>query len=140
MPTVNGKKKIYIAGPMTGLPWYNFEAFNDAAKWLQEAGWHPLNPAEFDLRLDDFDPFSMEDASSVVSTDFLQRAMIRDVNLVMHEADAIALLPRWATSTGAIAEYALAKWKHIPAYFCDIKHNSFYELPDHEIKRAFGVR
>lgn len=38
--------RVYIAGPMTGLPEYNFPAFHAAAKAWRDAGWEVLNPAE----------------------------------------------------------------------------------------------
>jgi nucleoside 2-deoxyribosyltransferase len=40
------KKRVYIAGPMTGIPEYNFPAFHDAADLWRQAGWEVLNPAE----------------------------------------------------------------------------------------------
>lgn len=39
-------KRIYIAGPMTGLRELNFPAFNAEAARLRAAGWEVLNPAE----------------------------------------------------------------------------------------------
>lgn len=42
----NPNKKIYIAGPMTGLPNFNFEAFDRAAIHLKALGYEPLNPAD----------------------------------------------------------------------------------------------
>lgn len=38
--------RIYIAGPMTGLPEYNFPAFHAAAAKWRAAGWEVFNPAE----------------------------------------------------------------------------------------------
>lgn len=38
--------RIYIAGPMTGLPDFNFPAFNDMAAILRGLGYHVENPAE----------------------------------------------------------------------------------------------
>ena len=38
-------KKIYLSGPMTGLPEWGFPAFYAAeAKWIA-AGWAVMNPA-----------------------------------------------------------------------------------------------
>lgn len=38
--------KVYIAGPMTGLPNYNFASFDRAAERLKARGLEPQNPAE----------------------------------------------------------------------------------------------
>ncbi len=37
---------VYIAGPMTGLPGWNYSAFNAAAKTLRDIGIKVENPAE----------------------------------------------------------------------------------------------
>lgn len=40
--------KVYLSGPMTGYPNFNFPAFNErAAEWRRE-GWDVFNPAETD--------------------------------------------------------------------------------------------
>ena len=38
--------RVYIAGPMTGLPDFNYPAFNAAAAKLRALGLEVLNPAE----------------------------------------------------------------------------------------------
>ena len=39
-------KRIYLSGPMSGLPEFNYPAFNAAAAQLRAAGFHVENPAE----------------------------------------------------------------------------------------------
>ena len=106
--------KIYIAGPMSGFDEFNFPAFDRAAWDLQVLGHTPLNPAQMDRDVG-FDPNRDE-----VTIEFLQAAMRRDVDAILDHADAILMLPGWKGSTGAKAEYWLARWKHIPIYI-DIK-------------------
>ncbi len=86
-------KRIYISGPMTGMPSHNFFAFHAAADRLRKAGWDVVNPAEnFEGR-----------------TDLPREAYMRvDVGL-MATCYAIAMLPMWRESRGARVEYLLAR-------------------------------
>jgi len=105
-------RAIYIAGPMSGYDGFNFPAFDEAAEELGKLGWNVINPAEMDREIG-FDPYRDADK---VDAEFLHLAMLRDTEAIMHRADAMAMLPGWERSTGAKAEYALARWKHIPVY------------------------
>lgn len=100
---------IYIAGPMKGLPLYNFPAFDAAAAQLAGDGWTPINPAQLD-RDAGFDP-----ERDPLTPAFLKEAMKRDL-LALLEADALVLLPGWPNSKGALAEKAVAQWRGIPVY------------------------
>ena len=81
--------KIYIAGPMTGLPHFNRPAFNQAALNLSFDKHVPLNPA--------------------ILPDGLTEADYMAVGITMlQRADAIFLLTGWQFSAGARAEHALA--------------------------------
>lgn len=87
--------KVYIAGPMTGLPDFNFPAFNAAAKEWREAGWDVLNPAEsFDGRTD------------LAYRDYV----LHDIALLL-TCDAIAMLPGWdgANARGSVWEWGVAQ-------------------------------
>lgn len=106
-------KTIYIAGPMKGLPLFNFPAFDAAETSLRVQGWDVINPAELDREVG-FDPAIGSTEADVTPT-FLEGAMRRDVEAIMR-ADAIAMLPGWEKSTGAKAEMHLALWRHIPVY------------------------
>jgi len=43
--TTERQKSIYIAGPMSGIPEFNFPAFYDAAESWHRIGWKVFNPA-----------------------------------------------------------------------------------------------
>lgn len=92
---------IYVAGPMTGLPEYNFPAFDKAAAMLASKGHTVFNPAQMDRDIG-FDP-----SSTPVTAAFLRDAMRRDLTAVCN-ADAIAMLPGWEKSVGARIEWTLA--------------------------------
>jgi len=93
MVHLNGKaKRIYISGPMTGVPEHNFPAFFAAEERLTQAGFQPLNPAR---------NFGGE-------TDRPRAEYIRaDLELLL-QCDGIAMLPGWEKSRGAKLEYLIA--------------------------------
>lgn len=97
--------KIYLAGPMTGFPNYNFPAFFDAEEKLKEQGYEVINPA----RLDSDAGYDPTHPDFVMDEAFLVGAAKRDLMGVI-DTDAIALLPEWEGSKGAKAELAVARW------------------------------
>lgn len=82
---------VYIAGPMTGLPDFNYPAFHAAAATLTTAGHVPLDPAR---------PEGREGCKTWA--DFM-RAALRD----LAEADGVAMLPEWEDSRGASLEHRI---------------------------------
>lgn len=94
------KKKAYLAGPMTGLPEFNFPAFHAAAADLRKRGWEIFSPAERD-ESDGFDP--KNDAAK--SFDYY---MAFDLPAVCN-ADAVIVLPGWEKSKGANLEVHVAR-------------------------------
>lgn len=93
---------VYVAGPMTGYPRWNFDAFFDAADALRRRGWRVVNPAEHDVE-GGFDP----DAEPVDDPEFRAECLRWDVAQIA-EADAIFFLPGWEHSKGATLEHAVA--------------------------------
>ena len=83
--------KIYIAGPMTGLPEYNFLAFHAAAAHLRGKGHEVVNPAELPAPDDPTWPNYLRGAL---------RAMLT--------CEAVVLLPGWVRSNGARLERMVA--------------------------------
>lgn len=100
---------VYIAGPMTGRPEFNFPLFNQVAYTLRRQGHTCFNPAERDIeRHPDID-FTSGDVKAVADQGFsLRQALADDTNFICLEADTIYMLPGWETSLGARAEHALA--------------------------------
>lgn len=85
-------EKIYISGPMTGLPDYNEPAFFEAEKSLIDRGFTVINPARKEGRED-----------CVTWSDYM-RAALRD----LAEAGGVAILPGWGGSRGSEIEVFLA--------------------------------
>jgi len=84
-------KRIYIAGPMTGLPELNFPAFHAAAAALRAQGHHVENPAEINA-----DPTAQW-------LDCMRADIARLVT-----CDAVHMLAGWEKSRGAKVEHGLA--------------------------------
>lgn len=86
------KLKIYIAGPMTGLPELNFPAFHAEATRLRKLGYEVINPAEI---------------NPDKHTTWLECMRTNIAALVF--CDAIQLLPGWQNSKGATLEHHIAE-------------------------------
>ncbi len=89
---------VYIAGPMTGYPEYNYPAFHAAEAALTAAGHEVKNPAH----------------SS--PTDPTYQNYLRAALRLLLDCDAIAVLPGWEFSTGANLEVAVAEVLKIPIH------------------------
>ena len=83
---------LYVAGPMTGLPDFNYPAFFDAERELRAAGFDVLNPAREEGR-----------DGCTQWLDFM-RASLRD----LADCDGVAMLPGWGDSRGAALEVHIA--------------------------------
>jgi hypothetical protein len=108
----NNSKRIYIAGPMRGYPYFNFPAFDNATVHLRNAGWEVFNPADKDRELHGknfalrFPDGNINDAT--LEGFSLREALAVDTNWICKQANAIYMLKGWEDSGGARAEHALA--------------------------------
>ena len=82
-------KKIYISGPMKGIPKKNFPLFMRTESIIRKLGHYPLNPAIFPAGLS--------------YAEYLDLSMA-----LLKCADVIFLLPHWTDSLGARTEHAYA--------------------------------
>lgn len=97
---------IYISGPMRGIPDFNFPAFYTAERYLKNVGWRVGNPARMD----------MEDGTPPANIG-VNNAMKRDADFICGKATALFMLKGWEKSTGAQAEWALARAIGLPIYY-----------------------
>ncbi len=105
--------KVYIAGPMRGIPEFNFPAFFAAEAKLQAQGHECFNPARRDNEVHGTDiskgnETGDEDIAAAEHGFDLREALGADLAWICAEADAIFMLPGWKNSKGATAEQATA--------------------------------
>lgn len=91
-PDTRSDLRVYLAGPMTGIPDFNFPAFNAAEAELLKHYKTVFNPAR------NFDG----------KTDLPRKDYMRKDFEALLQSDVIAVLPGWSKSSGAKAEVAVA--------------------------------
>jgi hypothetical protein len=92
--------KIYIAGPMTGYPDFNYPAFDAAFVELRKKGYEAISPAVWDTT----------DPKKIKPWEFYTRAGLE----LMLKADAVATLKGWDESKGAGLEVYVARALEMP--------------------------
>lgn len=100
--------KFYLAGPMSGIPQFNFPAFDTAAGRLRDLGHEIVSPAELDdeqtraeaLESPDGKPTQRDKVNGHTWGDFLAR----DVKIVADQVQGVVFLPGWERSRGAKLE------------------------------------
>lgn len=103
-------KKIYIAGPMSGYPEFNFPKFFAVEAKLKAEGWHVFNPANKDdeAGVVSNPSYATGDAKVLMASGWSFREVFKwDTDKVI-SADAIYMLKGWEASPGATAEHAVA--------------------------------
>lgn len=83
--------KVYLSGPMTGIPEFNYPAFHATAAKLRDAGYEVVNPAEVN-------------PDSSLSW---QQCLREDIKHLC-DCEALALMPGWQNSQGAHLEMHIA--------------------------------
>ena len=110
------EEAVYLAGPMSNIPFFNFPAFFDGEQKLRELGYESIfSPARQDIETyGDFwrecPTGSHDEAKGKSGEPITYRDVLRkDLNWILDHADVIALLPGWEKSKGVKAEKALAE-------------------------------
>lgn len=104
------QKQIYIAGPMTGIPEFNFPAFFEAQRMLEALGWKVWNPAAKDeeVKLDPEAVKTGDDKKAIAKGFDFRAAYEWDVLKIIH-GNGIYMLKGWEQSPGAVGEWAVAR-------------------------------
>lgn len=105
MPMAPYGNKVYLAGPMTGLPEFNYPSFHAESARLRTLGFEVISPAEIN-----------PDGGT------WEACMRRDIGQMV-TCHTVALLPGWGKSRGANVEVGLAMHLKIRVvYATDIVH------------------
>jgi len=112
------ERRIYLCGPMSGLPEYNYPVFHQAAADLAKKGYIVVSPARG------------KPDSTLGWADYLKIGLA-DVLL----AQAVALLPGWECSQGATLEVYVAQALGIP---CRLVSNYTDDIDEEISTRMVG--
>lgn len=124
--------RVYLSGPMTGVPACNFPAFDEACAKLRDAGHSVISPHEQDsLALQTASRASVDGVNTIESTpgESLGRTLGNDVKVVIDDVEAIVLLNCWERSRGSRLEvYAGLLYGRDFYYFDRTAENGVYPL------------
>lgn len=98
------QKAFYLAGPMSGIPQFNFPAFFNAAQLLREGGITIYSPAEMDEPATRAMALASKDGAHTGEGESWGTCLARDVKLIADVVDGIIFLPNWYKSRGARLE------------------------------------
>lgn len=103
---------------MRGLPNFGHQAFRDAAARLRSEGHEVFNPVEsaeaiYGDHVYKNNPTGDETLAGIDG----RLVFAKDLEFVCYHADAVALLPNWKDSKGAIAEKAVANVLGLEVFF-----------------------
>ncbi len=96
-------RKIYIAGPMSGLPKFNHPAFFAAEEYLHDHGAKVMNPA-------------------VLPVGFAHHEYMQIAIPILQTCEAVAFLPGWQLSKGARMEFTRAHHGQKLLLSLDVEH------------------
>lgn len=101
----------YVAGPMTGIPGFNYAAFDHARDVLDDEGWEVISPADLDRKNlgIDFSQMAGDEDLSIYRTEFARQDMA-----ALLEVHTVFVLDGWKESTGAKNEMTMAAMLGVP--------------------------
>lgn len=117
--------KLYLVGPMSGIPGFNYPAFIAAAAYFRGEGFEVQSPTDLDspetlaAAMASPDGRIDEPVNGVTYEEFVAASIAR---ILTWKPDALVALPGWSTSSGTEKEIRVAR-------SLDIK---FFEIGDYD--------
>lgn len=135
--------RLYVAGPMTYRPQYNFPAFDAMAASLERAGFAVVSPAELDSPEDRARALASPDGAPQTAEGFGKSwgdFLARDVKLISDGGiDGVVVLPGWEHSRGARLETFVANAMNgLPIYTWDATYEELVPVSQLQLVKAWA--
>lgn len=131
--------RVYLAGPMSGIPFFNAPAFDTAAKRWREAGHDVHSPVENDREQFDLD-FTQYPTGDVAATDTPYTEFMRSAITSILTCDQVAVLRGWQNSTGAQLEVTIARAMGLPILDAETMDPYTETVPQAAQRLVYGSR
>jgi nucleoside 2-deoxyribosyltransferase len=125
-------KKVYISGPMSGIPELNHSEFEKAEIKMKSFGFEVFNPHKFEeQKTEEF----LNKVKNLNENDNWIQFMKVDIVKMIQECEFVLALNNWERSRGATLELFIAKSLGMPI----IHHETYEELNvSFKIERIYG--
>ena len=116
--------RLYLAGPMTGIPYHNVPRFKAVAEDLRNKGIDMIVPVEMDGAEWEEQALADETGTGKFGDRTWGDFLSRDVKVVADQCDGVVLLEGWKESRGARLEAFVAVnvgkpvYEYHPGYKC----------------------
>lgn len=133
-------KKFYLAGPMTGIPQFNFPLFIETTERLRKQGYDIISPVETDTPETRKIAMASEtgDQADLPQGETWGTILAEDVKLVADVVDGIICLPGWKKSKGARLEVFVAFLQQKPIYQFDVPTGGMFLMYTHEVRTGIA--
>lgn len=128
----NNKMRIFISGPMRGVPNFNYPRFNAVAQILRDQGHEVVNPVEVGKAFGKPERINADEG--------ILREVVKAEAALVPTCDAICLLKGWQRSVGAKRELQIALAMGMEVLVEDIDNSCRIERNDTGGRPAFGFR
>jgi hypothetical protein len=129
--------RVYIAGPMSNLPQFNFPAFYAAAAELRTQGFEVVSPAELDDAEDKGAALLSKDGDPKSASRTWGDFLARDVKLLADTGiEGIVFLPGWHKSKGAKLEAFVGLLQGFQFWIYDDRQARAWPVDQDSVRRA----